>query len=290
MPSRLGLVFLLGALAAPTALAIDVDALWDHRRPELSEQRFRAALDGAGADDQRILQTQIARTYGMRREFAKAREVLAQLEPTLASASAEVRVRYFLELGRSHRSPLHPPELRTPASVEQARASFLRAFELAQQARLDALAIDALHMMPFVEADADRQMEWNDKALRYLAQSTQADAKSWEGPLRNNVGHAKRLKGDYEGALGEFALSRAAYERAGRVTDVRIADWMVARTYRDQKRYDEALAIQLGLERAWAAEGSADPHVLQELEHLYRALGQEERAQHYASKRKAAQR
>ena len=287
---RAGALGLLVCLATPLAAAVDVHGLWDYGQPEASEKRFRAALAGADENEQRILQTQIARTWGMRRDFARARAVLAAVEPGLAAASAEVRVRYFLELGRTHFSPVHPPDLQTPDNRERARASFMQAFELAKQARLDHLAIDALHMMPFVEVDPDRQLEWNEKALRYMETSEQADARRWEAALRNNVGVAKRSRGDHEGALIEFRLSRAAYERTGATADVRIADWMIARTYRDQKRYAEALEIQLGLEQAFDRQGSPDPHVYAELEQLYRALGKEDLAQLYASKRKAAQR
>jgi hypothetical protein len=55
-------------------------------------------------------------------------------------------------------------------------------------------------------------------------------------------------------------------------------------TYRAQKRYTQALAIQLELERAWETDGEPDPYVFEELEHLYRALGDEPRAQQYGSK------
>lgn len=281
---------LLIYLIAPAAMAIDVNTLWDYSKPEVSEQRFRVALSGAGADDALILQTQIARTYGLRREFEKARELLATVEPKLPAASAEVKVRYFLELGRTYCSPVHPQELRTAENVDKARVNFTRAYDLAARARLDFLAVDALHMMPAVDAEPDRQLEWNEKALAYLAQSDQPDAKGWEASLRNNVGHAKRLKGDYEAALREFQLSRAAHERAGRTRNVRIADWMIARTYRDQTRYREAIAIQRELERAWDAEGDPDPYVYEELEHLYRALGDEALAQQYGKKLKATQR
>ena len=289
-PLRASVLGLLVCLATPLAVAVDVKGLWDYNRPDASEKRFRAALAGAHENERHILQTQIARTWGMRRDFAQARAILATVEPRLSAASAEVRVRYFLELGRTHFSPMHPPELQTPESRERARASFMQAFELAKEARLDSLAIDALHMMPFVEVDPDRQHEWNEKALRYIEASDQADARAWEAALRNNVGVAKRSKGDHEGALREFRLSRAAYERTGTADDVRIADWMIARTYRDQKRYGEALDIQLRLEREFDQQGNPDPHVYAELEQLYRALGKEDLAQGYASKRKAAQR
>ena len=64
---------------------------------------------------------------------------------------------------------------------------------------------------------------------------------------------------------------------------------MIAWTYRAQKEYAQALAIQLELERAWEAEGEPDPYVFEELEHLYRALGDQDRAEHYGGKFKATQ-
>ena len=45
----------------------------------------------ATGDDAIILQTQIARSYGLRGDFAKAREVLKGLEPQLPAAGAEAR-------------------------------------------------------------------------------------------------------------------------------------------------------------------------------------------------------
>ena len=41
-------------------MAIDFSPLWDFGDPALSEQRFRAALVAASADDALVLQTQIA--------------------------------------------------------------------------------------------------------------------------------------------------------------------------------------------------------------------------------------
>lgn len=52
-------------------------------------------------------------------------------------------------------------------------------------------------------------------------------------------------------------------------------------------KYEEALAIQLQLEQAWDAAGEPDPYVYEEFEPLYRALGSEPRANHYAGKLKA---
>lgn len=273
-------------LTLHSAMAIDITTLWDYIKPAASETRFRAALNGASDDDTFILQTQIARTFGLRRQFDTARETLATLEPRLAGASAEAQVRYHLELGRSYASATHPPD-NPPANRETARGHFMRAFSLAQTAALDNLAIDALHMMPFIDTEPTQQLAWNEKALAYLEQSTQPDAKRWEASLRNNVGYARHLAGEYDEALRQYQLSLAAHERAGNARNVRIAHWMIASTYRAQKRYDEAIAIQLRLEREWAAASEPDPYVFEELEHLYRATHDEEKANLYQARLKA---
>ena len=71
-----------------SAMAIDLAPLWDFSKPELSEQRLRAALATANGDDALILQTQIARTYGLRRDFARAREILGSFDPQIETAVA----------------------------------------------------------------------------------------------------------------------------------------------------------------------------------------------------------
>ena len=71
-------------------------------------------------------------------------------------------------------------------------------------------------------------------------------------------------------------------------TPRRIADWMIARTYRAMDRIDDAIALQLELERAWNADGEPDPYVYEELALLFRAKGDEQRAAHYETLRRAA--
>ncbi len=160
-------------------MAINIRELWDFSNPALSEQRFREALEVANFDDALILKTQIARTYGLRRDFDTARQVLAEIEPHLASASPQVQVRYWLELGRSYASATHPHESQTDAAKAQARLAYTKAFDVAKASALDALAIDALHMMAFVDTDPQSQLDWDLKALAYLNASTQDDARKW---------------------------------------------------------------------------------------------------------------
>ncbi|MDP1535253.1 MAG: hypothetical protein Q8L92_16880, partial [Rubrivivax sp.] len=139
---------LLLALAGK-AQAIDLAALWDFRDPALSEARFRSALQTAGADDALILQTQIARSHGLRRDFDKARELLSALQPALATAGFEARARHALEWGRSLASATHAPASQTEASRAAARSAYLQALQIARAGQLDGLAVDAIHMLAF---------------------------------------------------------------------------------------------------------------------------------------------
>jgi tetratricopeptide (TPR) repeat protein len=268
-------------------MPIDLSTLWDYAHPAQSEERFRAAIVRAVPDDAFILQTQIARTWGLRKDFAKARALLAEIEPRFDSVSPEAKVRWLLEMGRTWASPAHTPEQRSAENREKARPLYLRAFETAKEAKLDALAIDALHMMVTVDEAPEQQLEWNMKAIAYLEASSQPDAKKWEGSLYNNVGYAEQLAGRYDQALEYYRKSLAAYERQGRPANVRIAHWMIASTLRAQGKLQEALAIQQRLEREWDEAGEPDPYVYEELEALHRALGNEPLAKHYAGKRRA---
>lgn len=264
----------------------DILMLWDFGKPELSEQRFRSALATASADETLILQTQIARTYGIRRDFSQAQKILAELEPQIQNANDEVKVYYYLELGRTYSSATHSPESQTVEVKELARSAYMRAFELAKNGKLDSLAIDALHMMALVDTAPNEQVEWNRKAITLMHASPQQDAKKWEGSLRNNLGYALHLLGHFEDALLEFKLALAARERDGSPHAVRIAQWMIAWTLRALGSLDKAIDIQLRLEREWDEAGEPDPYVFEELELLYRALNNEEKADHYAARRK----
>jgi len=275
-------------MAGDSAMALDVSSLWNFSDPQVSEQRFREALAGTAEDDALILRTQIARTYGLRRNFVEARRLLAEVQDAVPGASPEAQVRYFLELGRTYASTAHQPEDETPQSREKARSLYTTAFDKAREAHLDALAIDALHMMCTVDTEPADQLKWDLKALAFMESSSQPEAKKWEGSLRNNAGYANFLLGNHEQALAQYRLSLAAHERAHRPANVRIAHWMIARTMRAQGRYQEAIDIQLRLEREWSEAGRPDPYVYEELEQLYRATGDALLADEYAAKLKAS--
>ncbi|MFN9141882.1 MAG: tetratricopeptide repeat protein, partial [Betaproteobacteria bacterium] len=274
-------VFLACAGIALSAQAVDLSSLWDFSRPDVSEQRFRAALLTASEDDALILRTQIARSLGLRRDFERAREELRAVAKELDRAGAEARTRYFLELGRTYASAAHPAELQTPQARELARSAYRQAIELARTASLDGLAIDAIHMMAFVDTDAADQLTWAEEALRIVESSTQPAARRWEASIRNNLGHALHQLGRYDEALVQLRQAVAIRERGTSAEATRTAHWMVARTLRVMGRVDEALKIQLRLEREADLAGKPDHYVFEELRLLYASKGEPDRARHY---------
>jgi tetratricopeptide (TPR) repeat protein len=269
-------------------MAVDILGMWSFSDPAGTELLFRKALKAAKGDDALILQTQIARTFGIRKQFEQARAVLQEVQPHLAHAGAEVNVRYWLELGRTLSSATHSKESQTDAVREQARAAYTKAFDLADKAGLGYLATDAMHMMGFVDSEPAKLLDWNIKTLAYMDASTDPQAKRWEGSLVSNVGYALHQNGRYEEALAHFQRALAVKEKAGKPEGIRIAYWYIAWTYRSLKRYQDALDIQLRLEREFDAAGSPDPYVYEELAALYKTVGDPAKAAHYEAKFEAA--
>lgn len=282
------LLAVLLSLASGVAVALDLNTLWDFGRPDISEQRFRAALLMSTGDEALILRTQIARTYGLRKDFDGARRLLSEIEGSIPSAGPEVQIRYYLELGRTFASATHPHNLLSSEAQERARAAYQSALALAGTAKLDGLAIDAIHMLAFVDRSPADQLKWGEAALAVVLSSTQPDAKRWEASVRNNIGYALHQMGMFSEALSQFQQALAIRERGTNAQATRVARWMVAWTLRSLKRNEEALEMQLALEREADAAGQPDPFVFEELEALYRDKGDLSKAQYFAARRAAA--
>jgi tetratricopeptide (TPR) repeat protein len=176
----------------------------------------------------------------------------------------------------------------TEAVRRQAGAAYMRAFELADKAGLGYLAVDAMHMMGYVDTEPQKLLDWNIKSLAYMDASPDPQAKKWEGSLVSNVGYALHENGRFDEALAHFERALKVNEKSGNAEKIRIAHWYIAWTLRSLKRNDEAIAIQSRLEQEWDAAGKPDPYVFEELAALYTATGNKEKAAHYAAKFKAA--
>ncbi len=262
-------------------LAADVTQLWDFGNPELSEKRFRSALSTAVGDDALILQTQIARTYMLRKDFERARTVLRAIETRIPAASAEAQVRYWLELGRSYASHQHTAESQTPESNQMARAAFTKALAKAKETRLDGLAIDAVHMFVFVDKDPADQLARGQEALALVEASEQPEAKRWKASVLNNMGEALFELKRFDEALTHFKLALALRQNGGSPKAIRDAHWQIARVLRVLKQTDEAMAIQLRLESESEIAGDRKDYIFEELRLLNLAKGNVERARHY---------
>ncbi len=249
---------------------MDIDSHWEYSDPAASEARFRALLGEVDGDERLEVQTQIARTYSLRRDFAQAHRLLDEVEPKLAAAGAAPRVRYLLERGRTFNS-----------AGEKARAKplFVEAWEIARANGLDGLAVDAAHMVPIVAGGAEGA-EWTRRGVDLARGSTDAKARALLPALLNN--HAWNLHDEarFEEALPVFREAEAAWLATGRQPQGRIARWSVARCLRSLGRFDEALAIQRALEQEWAA-AAADGYVFEELAELLDATGRPEEAKPY---------
>lgn len=255
------------ALAAGTAAAaVDVDALWIHGDPAASELRFREALANASGDDALILRTQIARTLGLRRRYDDAFRELDAIEPVLAAAGIAPRVRAWLERGRT---------LRSSGKQAEAKPLFVRAFASADAARLERLAADALHMIALAEPQLEERIAWNRRTIAYAQRASDPRAQGWQAAAQNNIGGDLRDAGRLDESLAAFRDALTAYERKGRADEIRIARWQIANVLRLKGQRDEALAMQLALERDATAAGDPDPYVYDELVLLHRASGNE---------------
>lgn len=265
------LVAAMPLVASPNARAMDIDAFWEYADPAGSEQRFRSALAQAGGDERLELLTQIARTFSLRRDFARAHALLDEVEPQLAEAGAAPRVRYLLERGRTYNSA---------GEKARARPLFVEAWEVARANGLDGLAVDAAHMLPIVVGGAEGA-EWTRRGVELARRAADPKARALLPALLNN--HAWNLhdEGRFADALPVFRDAEAAWLATGKQPQGRIARWSVARCLRSLGRFDEALALQRALEREWADAGSADGFVLEEIAELLAALGRTDEARPY---------
>ena len=263
------------ALTGGSAMAADIDALWDYNQPAVSETRFRDALKAESGDDALELETQIARTFSLRREFTQAHAMLDTVQRRMSEKTRPtVRVRYLLERGRTFRSA---------NQAVKARPLFLEAWQIGDREKLTLLAIDAAHMMGIVET-GDEAQRWNERAMALAMSSNVPRAIRWRGSLANNIGHTERERGNLDAAMKHFQASLTAFQLTRRASQIRAAKWQIANVMRMQKRYDEALALQLVIETEAAEAAEPDGYVFEEIAEIYLVKNEPAKAKPYFAK------
>ena len=246
-------------------MARDFDELWDFDDPAGTEQRFRALLDGAGDQPpgyRAELLTQIARCQGLQRQFEQAHAMLDEAEQMIESGS-DSEVRYLLERGRV---------LNSSGQWDEARPLFLRAWELGHHNQADFYAVDAAHMLAIV-GPPEEVDEWHSRAVAVAARSSDQRARGWLGSLYNNIGWAHHGAGRYEEALEAFEKALDARQEHDQHDLALVATWCIGRALRSLGRLDEALELQLNLERRFDELGRSDGFVSEEIGECMHALG-----------------
>lgn len=230
---------------------LDPRPLWDFDDPAASGERFLDAAEQADEPDRTAWLTQYVRALGMQEKYDEATKVLDQL----ASDHAEAATYLALERGRVLRSSGHP---------EEARPHFDRAAEIAASAGLEALHIDALHMVALV-APSDEQLGLNEAALAVARGASDERARDWDASLLNNIGMTQADAGDFPAALASFESALAARLRIGDPATIRVARWMIAWALRNLGRREEALEMQRALKTELDEIGESDTYVAEEL-------------------------
>jgi tetratricopeptide (TPR) repeat protein len=230
---------------------IDPRPLWDFDDPAGSGERFVDAAGQADEPDRTAWLTQYARSLGLQERYADAHRVLDELSADQPQAAT------YLDLERGR-------VLNSSGKPEDARPLFEAAVRTAEDAGLDALHVDALHMVAIVAPTAE-QHEINRRALEVARASDDPRARDWDASLLNNIGMTYADAGDFEQALTTFREALAARQRIGDPGTIRVARWMIAWALRRLGRRDEALEMQRALKAELASVGDTDPYVDEEL-------------------------
>lgn len=254
----------------------DIDSLWNFDKPAETETAFRALVPTVvAANDTGYhaeLLTQIARTLGLQQKFTEADALLDTVNSMLPAAGPRAYVRYLLERGRVRNSSKRQ---------EEALPLFADAWEKAKIGGFENLAVDAAHMCA-IAAPADQKLAWNLKALEWAEQSSDPKARKWLGSLYNNIGWDYFDQKKYDLALESFTSAVAIRDSLDQPTQLRIAIWSVAKTYRMLGELETALAMQQDLEAEWKASGEEqDGYVFEELAECLLALGRTDEATPY---------
>ncbi len=218
------------------------------------------------ADGRAEVLTQLARTAGLRDDFEGGEALIIEAEGLARSGVARSRI--DLERGRL---------LRSSGQSEAALPLFESAFDVALGDGEYFIAVDAAHMAALVSSDHGGFVSWTKRGID-LAEEHK-EARSWLGPLLNNLGWEHFDSGDLEAALDSF--QKALDCRLAEPTNesaIEVARYAVAKTLRSLGRPGEAVPLMEGAV-AWAeAMGEPDGWFHEELAEGYAALGRDAEA------------
>lgn len=213
---------------------------WDFNNPENSELKFLEIMKKAKEVNNMAyyleVKTQLARTYSLRLQIDKAREILNEVKDELKEEYHRARICYYLELGRSYNSNKEPVK---------ACEFFEDAMKLATEYNEENLEIDAIHMLGIAAETPKEQIKWNKLAIQKVEKSENEQVKKWLGALLNNTAWSLHDLGNYEDALNLFQKDYELRKLQKDKETELIAKWNIGRTYRSLNQLEKALKIQL---------------------------------------------
>lgn len=232
---------------------------WNFEDPAASETVFRQlAARAHSASDHIVANTQVARALGLQKQFAKAHELLSELNGATDLDRAWVQ----LETGRVHKDEGKLVE--AGKCFEQASQLAIwpissQANEMAEHLRIDALHMYAMLLTPWEEASFLEELVQEAKATR-----TAAGAK-WLPSLYNNIGYSWAAVGGWNDALTNFELSLNAAKLLRDSKRIFPARYAIGFALRNLGRTEEALAHMTQLQKDLLAAGRSDQFVAAEL-------------------------
>jgi tetratricopeptide (TPR) repeat protein len=251
------------------------EKLWNYAEPAATEAAFREYLRAnEPPDDERAeLLTQISRACCLQRHHTEARAALDEALPLLPPGASRPRVRWLLELSRLCNE--EGTERRGVPHAEEA-------WRLARECGEDFHAVDAAHMLGFVQ-DGEECVRWHEAALDLVRETTDPRTKRWQFRLLSNLGKKYVGMGRYDEALRAYGEAMGVAEAQELSAEThRDARWNVAYAHRNAGDPERALAIQRELEAEVAATTSKpDGYVFEEIAECLLALGREEEARAY---------
>ena len=244
--------------------------LWDYNKPAETRDRFLAIRPKTPHLPE--LLTQIARTYGLERNFETAHRTLDEADALIDETLPIARIRSLLERGRTFNSA---------GKKAKACELFEAALALSEAQRNDEFAADAAHMLGIASADS---LKWSLRALKIAENSADSSAKRWQGSLLNNIGWTSFSRAKYETAIDYFERCPAYYEMKNDANYALVARWAVAKSQRMMGQVDMALSAQREILAARTEAGLSAGYTHEEIGECLITLGKSaESRPHFAA-------
>lgn len=210
--------------------------------PAEIESRLTPLVLEAEVRENRSLQAQIlsqlALAQAMQKKFELAHNTLNRADALIPVGDLLSSARVILERGRVYHQA---------GDSATALSFFQQSYEQALRGEHTAHTINAAHMIAIVVNDPEEKIHWNQLALKLAQASSESKARSWIGPLYNNLARSQIDALDFHGALDSYTACQAIAEERNEALIVRGAIWGRAVAHRKLGEHEIARRLQMDL-------------------------------------------